>query len=131
MGSAYVVGTFDTKGAELRYVAGLVGAGHPVVTVDLSTSGKAVEDVDVPAAEVARHHPDGADAVFTGDRGSAVGAMAVAFARFLVAREDVAGVIGLGGSGGTGDEQAAATSTTAAARIRRARTSPASHRGRV
>ena len=55
MGSAYVVGTFDTKGAELRYVAGLVGAGHPVVTVDLSTGGTAAEDVDVPAAEVARH----------------------------------------------------------------------------
>ncbi|GAA4838061.1 Tm-1-like ATP-binding domain-containing protein [Saccharopolyspora rosea] len=102
MGSAYVVGTFDTKGAELRYVAGLVGAGHPVVTVDLSTGGTAAEDVDVPAAEVARHHPDGADAVFTGDRGSAVGAMAVAFERFLAARSgEVAGVVGLGGSGGT------------------------------
>jgi uncharacterized protein (UPF0261 family) len=34
MGSAYVAGTFDTKGAELHYVAGLVARGHPVVTVD-------------------------------------------------------------------------------------------------
>ncbi|WP_039738936.1 Tm-1-like ATP-binding domain-containing protein, partial [Saccharomonospora halophila] len=70
MGSAYIVGTFDTKGDELRYVAGLVGAtGVAVRTVDLSTTGGSAEDVDVPAAEVAAWHPDGAGAVFTGDRG--------------------------------------------------------------
>ncbi|MGP4020185.1 Tm-1-like ATP-binding domain-containing protein [Saccharopolyspora sp. 5N708] len=99
MGSAYVVGTFDTKGAELHYVAGLVARGHPVVTVDLSTSG-GTSDADVSAAAVAAHHPDGAAAVFTGDRGSAVVAMATAFERFLSDR-DVDGIIGLGGSGGT------------------------------
>ncbi|MEV6226645.1 Tm-1-like ATP-binding domain-containing protein [Saccharopolyspora shandongensis] len=99
MGSAYVVGTFDTKGAELHYVAALIAGGHPVVTVDLSTTG-GNSDADVSAAEVAAHHLGGAGAVFTGDRGSAVAAMAVAFERFLAAR-DVAGIIGLGGSGGT------------------------------
>jgi len=56
---------------------------------------------DISAPEVARHHPDGPAAVFTGDRGSAVAAMADAFARFIAARRDVAGVIGIGGSGGT------------------------------
>ncbi len=55
----------------------------------------------MPAAEVAAAHPDGATAVFTGDRGSAVSAMAVALERFLLARTDVGGVLGLGGSGGT------------------------------
>lgn len=101
MTSAYVVGTFDTKGAELRYVAGLISAtGVAVRTVDLSTVGRGA-DVDVPASAVAAYHPQGADAVFTSDRGSAVAAMAVAFERFLSEREDVAGVIGLGGSGGT------------------------------
>jgi uncharacterized protein (UPF0261 family) len=50
---------------------------------------------------VAAHHPDGADAVFTGDRGSAVAARAVALERFLLSRSDVGGVLGLGGSGGT------------------------------
>ncbi|PKW19311.1 Tm-1-like ATP-binding domain-containing protein [Saccharopolyspora spinosa] len=99
MGSAYVAGTFDTKAAELQHVAGLIARGHPVITVDLSTSGGS-SGADVSAAEVAAHHPDGADAVFTGDRGSAVTAMAVAFERFLVA-QDVDGIIGLGGSGGT------------------------------
>ncbi|MBQ0924703.1 Tm-1-like ATP-binding domain-containing protein [Saccharopolyspora endophytica] len=100
MGSAYVAGTFDTKGAELDYVAELIAHGHPVVTVDLSTTGEGSSGAVVQPAEVAAHHPDGADAVFTGDRGTAVTAMARAFAHFLRER-DVDGVIGLGGSGGT------------------------------
>ncbi len=102
MSSVYVVGTFDTKGDELRYVAGLIAAaGAPVVTVDVGTHGDA-GDADVPAREVAAWHPDGVDAVLTGDRGSAVAAMTVAFERFTRARtDDISAMIGLGGSGGT------------------------------
>ena len=101
MGLAYVVGTFDTKGRELAYVAGLArDAGAEVVTVDVSTSAEATAG-DVTNAEVAAHHPDGTAAVFTGDRGSAVAAMAVALERFLTGRDDVGAVLGLGGSGGT------------------------------
>ncbi|RFU43002.1 UPF0261 family protein [Actinomadura logoneensis] len=100
---AYVVGTFDTKGAELRYAAELVAAtGTPVRTVDVSTGEHGeTAGVDVPAARVAAAHPGGAGAVFTGDRGTAVSAMAVAFEHFLTGCGDVAGVLGLGGSGGT------------------------------
>jgi uncharacterized protein (UPF0261 family) len=98
---AYVVGTFDTKGAELGYAAErLRAAGAGVVTVDVSTQGRD-SPADVPPDEVAGHHPGGASAVFTGDRGSAVAAMAVALERFLLSRTDVGGVLGLGGSGGT------------------------------
>jgi uncharacterized protein (UPF0261 family) len=101
VGSAYVVGTFDTKGAELRYVAGLITeTGVAVRTVDLGTTGSP-ETADVSAAEVAACHPDGPDAVFTGDRGSSVAAMALAFQRYLPRQDDVDGVLGLGGSGGT------------------------------
>jgi uncharacterized protein (UPF0261 family) len=39
--------------------------------------------------------------VFTGDRGSAVTAMAIAFERFLLTRRDLGGIISAGGSGGT------------------------------
>ncbi|HEX4251485.1 MAG TPA: Tm-1-like ATP-binding domain-containing protein, partial [Pseudonocardia sp.] len=98
---AYVVGTFDTKGTELGYVADLVkAAGVATHTVDLSTLG-APSAADTSAREVAGHHPDGAGAVFTGDRGTAVAAMTLAFERYLAGRDDVAGVLGLGGSGGT------------------------------
>jgi uncharacterized protein (UPF0261 family) len=100
-GAAYVVGTFDTKGTELGYAADLVrAAGVATHTVDLSTRGEP-SAADTSAREVAGFHPDGADAVFTGDRGTAVAAMTLAFERYLASRDDVAGVLGLGGSGGT------------------------------
>lgn len=100
--TAYVVGTYDTKGRELAYVAELLrAAGVAVTTVDVSTRDPDGTGADVPPGEVAAAHPDGADAVRTGDRGSAVAAMAVALERFLLGRADVDGVLGLGGSGGT------------------------------
>ncbi|HEX2298299.1 MAG TPA: Tm-1-like ATP-binding domain-containing protein [Pseudonocardiaceae bacterium] len=102
MGLAYVVGTHDTKGAELRYVADLArSAGAMVITVDVSTQNSGHGEADVTPREVAAHHPDGAEAVFTADRGSSVAAMAAALERFLLAQPDVGGVLGLGGSGGT------------------------------
>jgi uncharacterized protein (UPF0261 family) len=101
MGTAYVIGTADTKGAELRYVRDLLdAAGADTVLVDVGTR-PGEREVDVAAAEVAARHPDGADAVFSDDRGQAVGAMALALEHWLADRTDVAGVIGLGGSGGT------------------------------
>jgi uncharacterized protein (UPF0261 family) len=103
-GSVYVAGTFDTKSQELRYVADLVAAaGVPAVTVDLSTGDPdGVPDAGVSAREVAGYHPGGAEAVLTGDRGTAVSAMALAFEQFARSRAaDMAGIIGLGGSGGT------------------------------
>jgi uncharacterized protein (UPF0261 family)/ABC-type branched-subunit amino acid transport system ATPase component len=99
--AAYVCGTFDTKGRELGYLKQcLERRGLRVVTVDLATSGKP-SSANVHPREVARHHPEGERAVFTGDRGSAVAAMALAFERFLATRRDLGGVLGAGGSGGT------------------------------
>ena len=98
--TVFVAGTCDTKGEELIYVRDLIeAAGASARIVDLSTSDRRGGG-DIPAEEVASHHPEGAQ-VFTGDRGSAVAAMAQAFIAFLASRDDVAGVIGLGGSGGT------------------------------
>jgi uncharacterized protein (UPF0261 family)/ABC-type branched-subunit amino acid transport system ATPase component len=98
---AYVAGTFDTKGRELGFIkACLDRLGIKTVTVDLGTSGRP-SAADVGPQEVARHHPKGASAVFTNDRGSSVTAMADAFARFIVTRRDLAGIISAGGSGGT------------------------------
>ncbi|PVZ10881.1 Tm-1-like ATP-binding domain-containing protein [Actinomycetospora cinnamomea] len=95
-GRAYVVGTFDTKGEELRYVAELLrDAGHAVTTVDVGTSDPEATGADVGPRQVA------GDEAFTGDRGSSVSAMSAALERWLPARDDVAGVLALGGSGGT------------------------------
>ena len=104
MARAYIVGTLDTKGAELLYIRDLLAAdGVQACVVDVGTGGAARPDgVDVSAAEVAAHHPDGAEAVLgLDDRGQAVAAMGEALARFLPTRNDVGGVIGAGGSGNT------------------------------
>lgn len=99
--AAYVAGTFDTKGRELLFLRQcLERLGLRVVTVDLSTSGK-TSPANVHPREVARHHPNGESAVFSGDRGNATAAMALAFEAFLQGRRDLGGIISAGGSGGT------------------------------
>lgn len=102
-GSIYVVATADTKGRELFYVRDLIAeTGVKVLTVDLSTQQLSSNfPGDIPAEMVADFHPEGRDRVFCGDRGKAIDAMSLAFEIFLSRREDVAGIIGLGGSGGT------------------------------
>ena len=97
----YLAATYDTKGAEAEYVASVLARNAaPIVTVDLGTTD-AASSAQVPPREIARHHPDGASAVFTGDRGSSITAMAMAFERFLSQQPDVGALLGLGGSGGT------------------------------
>lgn len=99
--AAYIAGTFDTKARELFFIRQcLEKLGLRVVTVDLSTSGK-TSTASVHPREVARHHPEGETAVFSGDRGGAVAAMATAFERFVLTRRDLGGIISAGGSGGT------------------------------
>jgi len=99
--AAYIAGTFDTKGRELFYLRScLEKLGVRTVTVDLATSGTPSPAMIHPR-EVARHHPGGERAVFTGDRGSAVTEMAVAFEEFVARRRDIGGLISAGGSGGT------------------------------
>lgn len=102
-GYIYAVATADTKGRELFYVSDcLQRAGAEVVTVDLSTqSVNTPSEADFPPALIADFHPQGREAVFCGDRGRAIDAMALAFKIFLSQRRDLLGVIGLGGSCGT------------------------------
>ncbi len=96
----YVVGTCDTKDRELRYAVELIeGAGVRTTLVDVST-GPTEGDCDINAAQVANWHPEGASAVLgLTDRGQAVSAMAQALTRFVQSRNDIAGIIGMGGSG--------------------------------
>jgi uncharacterized protein (UPF0261 family) len=102
LGRIYIVGTADTKGDELAYLADSIATtGADVVRVDIGTREPTV-GMDISAREVARHHPKGAEAVLgTNDRGTAVAGMGQAFAAFIADRDDVAGIIGIGGGGGT------------------------------
>ena len=98
----YVVGTADTKGEELAFLADRIAEnGLAVRRVDLGIRAPTI-DVDVTAHEVASHHGAGPDAVLAGDdRGAAVAAMAEAFAAFVASRTDISAMIGIGGGGGT------------------------------
>jgi len=99
--------TCDTKGDELAYLAARIrAAGGTVTTVDVGTQRPPSVAVDVPRTTLlATLAAAGEDADLSGlDRGRAVERMSRAVAVWLGIEQDagrVAGVIGLGGSGGT------------------------------
>jgi uncharacterized protein (UPF0261 family) len=101
----WVAATLDTKSDEASYVCTLLeAAGLPVTLADLSTSGSSVTAVTrmhLSPEDIAARHPQGRNAVFTGDRGTAIAAMSDAFERLVRSRHDIGGMLGLGGSGGT------------------------------
>ena len=102
-GSAPVIvaGTLDTKGDELRFIRDeIAAAGVRVVLVDLSTSGQP-SPADVPPHHIATYFRGGPNAVFTGERGAAITAMAEAFEVWVRRQEPVGGLISAGGSGGS------------------------------
>jgi uncharacterized protein (UPF0261 family) len=102
MSNIYVVGTCDTKSDELRFACECVNrAGGHAVLVDVSTV-KPDLTADINAETVAAHHPRGASAVLgLADRGQAVTAMGEALKHFMLTRNDIGAVLGLGGSGNT------------------------------
>ncbi|MGL4636678.1 MAG: ABC transporter permease [Beijerinckiaceae bacterium] len=96
-----VAGTLDTKGDELRYIRDIIkAAGLRTRLVDLSTQGRN-QGADVSAQEVALASPGGSAALASGDRGTAVGAMADAFSFWVQRQQGIVGIISAGGSGGT------------------------------
>ncbi|MCP4784975.1 MAG: UPF0261 family protein [Fuerstiella sp.] len=97
----YAVATMDTKGSELAFVAQcLREAGVPVKTVDVGT-----HSAPTVIPDVSRERVLGDGSLPPGDgRGAAVTAMGEGLATWLqneCLAHRVAGVIGLGGSGGT------------------------------
>ncbi len=100
--SVYAVATMDTKGVELSWVASLLrNIGVSVKTVDIGTQ----RPPDL-TADISREIVLGTEcsALNSLDRGHAISRMAEALRSYLVAETAagrVAGVIGLGGSGGT------------------------------
>lgn len=102
MKKAYIIGACDTKFAELDFVRQrLQRGGLETALVDVGAFEHA-HPADVPAPEVAGHHPTRKDLyVNNKGRGDFMIAMAEALEQYLLSRNDIAGVIGLGGSGGT------------------------------
>ena len=102
----YAIGTMDTKGAELTYIRDRIRAAGPdVMLIDVGTEKPPALPADIPRETVASFHTEGRDAVLQHrDRGNAVTAMSAALVNFLLKEYEagrVAGVIGIGGTGGT------------------------------
>ena len=103
MSRVYAIATMDTKGTEIAFVAERIRAcGVEVVTVDVGTKDSAVVMSEVSREQVAAGAAS--NPLMKTDRGEAVTAMSAALVEFLVAEHAagrVAGVIGIGGGGGT------------------------------
>ena len=97
-----VVGTADTKGRELAYLAACAREmGCAAETVDVGTLGAADPPTDISREVVLSAAGVG---VPDGDRAERIGKMGGALALYLAAEHGggrLAGVLGLGGSGGT------------------------------
>lgn len=101
MTAVLVIGTMDTKAAELGFLRDtLINSGCRAMVVDVSTR-PGTQGADIAAETIAACHPDGPGAVFSDDRGQAVAAMGMALMRWIGRQDGVAGAIGIGGSGGT------------------------------
>ena len=101
-----VIGTFDTKGAEHRFVADqIIQRGHQVLLIDVGGHGGAQIEADITCEDVAAAADlDLAALRAQNDRGAMVGAMSEAapvMLAKLAAEGRIQGVISLGGTGGT------------------------------
>jgi uncharacterized protein (UPF0261 family) len=98
----YAVATMDTKGEEIAYVGDcLRRAGCEVKTVDVGTQLPPTVEPDISRADVVGQPGFVSEHA---DRGQAIAAMSDALTRFLVSEYEagrLAGIIGIGGSGGT------------------------------
>ena len=103
--ATYVIATMDTKGTEAGFVAArLREAGIAVRTVDVGTLSSPSIVPDVPREKVRRFARVQDEPFDASDRGQAIARMADSLRSYLLAEAGagrVAGVIGLGGSGGT------------------------------
>ena len=104
MPRVYAIATMDTKGAEIAFVAERIrSCGVELVTVDVGTKDPVVSAPDVSREQVAASSQD-TNPLMKTDRGEAVTAMSAALVEFLKSEHaagKVAGVIGIGGGGGT------------------------------
>jgi uncharacterized protein (UPF0261 family) len=106
MGTAAVIGTFDTKGAEYSYLADrLRTLGCSVMTIDCGVLGDPPFSPDIDRRQVAAAAGHDVDALAAAkDRGAAVKAMAegaTAILDDLMKSSRIDGAIALGGTGGS------------------------------
>lgn len=103
MKAVYIIGTADTKLPELTWLKECLSRQNvKSIIVDVSTGNvRDRSNIDVTAEMIAEQSADGPSSIFCNDRGLAVTRMSNALANYLMGRNDIAGVIGIGGSSGS------------------------------
>lgn len=106
MTAVILLGTLDTKGEEYGFVRNyLQDRGLETIVIDAGVLDEPALDADIPREEVAKAAGvDHTRLASDGDRGSAIDAMqkgARELVTSLVAKGDVHGIFGMGGSGGS------------------------------
>jgi uncharacterized protein (UPF0261 family) len=100
-----VMGTMDTKGPELAYLAQQVtSAGCRAILMDVGAHAESDSAADISAAQVTAVMEEDTEAIRALPRGEAVEKMVAAASVYLqnmVQNGEAHGVIGMGGSGGT------------------------------
>jgi len=100
-----VMGTLDTKGSELAYLAQRITlAGCRALLMDVSAHSQSDINAEIPASQVANAIGEEISSIRALPRGEAVEKISQAAATYLnhlVESGEVQGVIGVGGSGGT------------------------------
>ena len=100
-----VIGTMDTKGTEMAYLAGAIRqTGCTALLMDVGTHHQSPIEADLPASAIAAAAGEDIAALHILPRGEAVSKMSQAAALCLrqrLAQNQLDGVVGLGGSGGT------------------------------
>lgn len=103
--SVVVIGTMDTKGPELAYLAErIITEDCGALLMDVGTQGESRIAADIPVEEVVGCIGENIEAIRSLPRGEAVERISLAGATYLRQRidsGDIHGVIGVGGSGGT------------------------------
>ena len=103
--AVYVIGTMDTKGSEVGFVADAIRKwGLSVRTVDVGTLSEPTLAPDIDRIQVLAMSPMGSASLEGVDRGQAIERMSLALVEYLRKEYldgELGGVIGLGGSGGT------------------------------
>ena len=96
----FIIGTVDTKGEELAFLASLLESQHiPCKVVDVSTQLHELPP-DISQKEIASYHEKGSAILELTDRGQAITFMSEALSAYLQAQDSTA-ILGIGGSGGT------------------------------
>lgn len=100
-----VLGTFDTKGEEYRYLIGKIRSlGADVLTIDASTRDRAAEKADYGCRELARYGEAEYEKLITGTRAESMAIVMTGAGRLireLVEKKRIQGLLSIGGSGGT------------------------------